>query len=272
MNSPHEQIRQETITWIQKAGAMARDRLGTAVASRKADHSPVTDVDHAVQAALMQTIGRQYPHDAVITEETQANPDRHASVVSAERCWVIDPIDGTRNYARGLPIFTISVALMEAGTPVVGWIFNPMTRQMYSASKSGGAWLDEQRIEATDGPFTGDSFIAVPSGREEPLPPIIHQWMDRAVFRTTGSTALNLALLASGALDAVFCSNCRLWDVAAGILIAEEAGAIVRSPNGQQYFPIDLATYSNATMPFLAAGPTLLNELLTEYQRDEQKP
>ena len=110
MKSEYEEMGREAMAWVRAAGVIARDRFGKATVSHKADHSPVTDADHAVQAALQEAIARACPDDAVITEETQVDPERHASVKTARRCWVIDPIDGTRNYARSFPIFTLSVA------------------------------------------------------------------------------------------------------------------------------------------------------------------
>lgn len=230
----------------------------------KADHSPVTAADRAVEAAIRRMLERDRPEDGIFGEEYGAASGRSA------RLWVIDPIDGTRNYARALPMFSVSVGLMEAGFPVVGLIYNPMTGQMYSASRDGGAWLDDERIETPESPPTGELFIGLPSGREEILPPPVHRWIDRMVLRATGSTALNLALLASGALDAVFCSKCRLWDMAAGALIVEEAKASVTDHDGHPYFPIDLAAYHSDITPFMAARPDLLVRLLAELRDDRQ--
>ncbi|MBI4580756.1 MAG: inositol monophosphatase [Planctomycetes bacterium] len=266
MDAELEQLRHDSMAWIRQAGAMARERMETAVATRKADRSLVTDADQAVQDFLMGEIARRFPADAVISEETQADPDRHALATAARRCWVIDPIDGTRNYVRRVPMFTVSVAVMQEGSPVVAWIYNPMTDHMYSACRGGGAWLNDSRIEAARQPPTGDVFLGLPSGREEPLPPVAHGWIDRMVFRATGSTALNLALVASGSLDAAFAARCRLWDMAAGALIVEEAGAVVTDHSGRPYFPLDVSRYQGGSMPFLAAGPDLLRQLLAELR------
>ena len=143
MRTEYEHICDRAMDWARQASVIACERFGTATVSHKADRSPVTDADHAVQDALLQAIAREFPDDAVITEETQAAPDRHKPVAADRRCWVIDPIDGTRNYARSLPSFTISVALMEAGSPVVGLVFDPMTDRMYSATAGGGARLND---------------------------------------------------------------------------------------------------------------------------------
>jgi len=269
MNGDYEAICQQAMGWVRRAGALARERFGTAITSHKADRSPVTDVDHAVQDTLLEAIARACPEDAAITEETQSAPKRHQPVASGRRCWVIDPIDGTRNYARSLPVFTISVALMEAGSPVVGLIFDPMAGRMYSATAGGGARLDNQRLEAANQPVSGNTFISVPTSRYEALPAVVHRWIDHMVVRNLGSTALHLALLAGGGLDAVYCRRSRLWDLAAGALLATEAGAEVRSLEGRLYFPIDLTTYRNQEMPFLAGAPAVVTQLLQEYQNPQ---
>ena len=212
----------------------------------------------------MDQIARRFPGDAVISEETQADPTRHASVAGAERCWVIDPIDGTRNYVRHVPMFTVSVGLLLHGSPVLGLIYNPMTDQLYSAGKGEGAWLDDARVAVADEPPAGELFIGLPSGREEPLPRVVHEWIDRMVQRATGSTALNLALVASGAFDAVFAAKCKLWDMAAGAIILAEAGGVITDHHGRSYFPFDLAGYDGGPTPFLAARPSLLDDLIRQ--------
>lgn len=266
MSSELEQLRFDCMSSIRKAGRMARDRMHTAVASRKADRSLVTDADQAVQDFLMEVIARQFPADAVISEETQADPHRHASVAKARRCWVIDPIDGTRNYVRKVPLFAVSVALLLDGRAVVGWIYSPMTDDMYSAGRGHGAWKNDVQVHCSAPPSGGDLFIGIPSGREEPLPSVVHAWIDRMVQRATGSTALNLALLAAGSFDAVFANKCKLWDIAAGTVILEEAGAVLTDHRGRPYFPVDLADYAGSPTPFLAATPELLHRLIAELQ------
>jgi fructose-1,6-bisphosphatase/inositol monophosphatase family enzyme len=111
------------------------------------------------------------------------------------------------------------------------------------------------------------TLIGMPSSRRGALAGVVHAWIDRMVMRNTGSTALHLALLSAGAMDAVYCDDCRLWDVAAGALLATEAGAKLIPLAGDVLFPVDLAHYSNQQMPFLAAGPRTLDELWAEYQR-----
>jgi myo-inositol-1(or 4)-monophosphatase len=267
--SEYAELRRQASGWIVAAGEIALDRFGKAVAQRKADRSLVTDADHAVQQFLLDAIARCCPDDCVITEETQAAPERHAEVGAAHRCWVIDPIDGTRSYARSFPGFCVSMALMEGGRPVVGLVYNPLTRQLYHAIVGGGAWLDERRLGVTDEPLGCDTLLAIPSSRRGPMPRPVHDWIDRFVVRNLGSTALHLALLAAGAVDAVFADECRLWDIAAGELLVREAGGQLISFSGQPYFPMDLALYGREETPFMAAGPSMLPALFDEFVRPE---
>lgn len=266
MSQSYEAIRQSAISWIKAAGDHARQRLGHASVSRKADQSVVTDVDHEVQEMILSRVAKDFPKDAVISEETQERPGRHGDLATAKRCWVVDPIDGTRNYARGFPIFSTSVALMEEGRTVVGWIYAPMSGRMYSAAKGHGAWLEDRRLEVTRGPMTGRSLFAMPSV-DRPLPQVAHGWIDTMVFRNLGSTALHLALLAAGDLDAVFVDKCMLWDMAAGALLVAEAGGEVLSLDGRAFFPIDVKGYDNEEMPFIAGGAEAVRQLLDEYQK-----
>lgn len=271
MSDERTQIRLRVVGWARAAGKVARNRLGRAVTSRKADHSVVTDADHAVQAMLLDRIASEFPADAVITEETQVAPERHAPVSTARRCWIIDPIDGTRNYARNFPIFCLSIALTENGSPIVGVIHNPMTGEMYSASTGGGAWWNERRLRVRDQPLSAGTLIALPSARDRPLYGFVHSWMDRMVLRNVGSTALHLAMVGSGAVDASYCDDCRLWDVAAGVVIAAEAGAVVVRPDGRPAFPLDLNAYRDQDVPVLAAGPQMAAQLLAEIAAAAQQ-
>ncbi len=269
VNHEYEALRQESFAWIRAAARIALERLGRVGVTRKHDQSPVTDADHAVQDALLASIARLYPQDAVITEETQAKPDAHKPVSRAGRCWVIDPIDGTRNYARAIPVFTVSVAIMENGRPVVGMVYDPVADRMYSASVGAGAWINADRIERRDVPVWDEVYMGIPTSKHEQLPPAVHRWIDTMVVRNFGTTAMHLSLLAAGSLDAVYCKRSKLWDIAAGAVIACEAGAKVLSLDGREHFPMDLSRYASEPLPTLAARPGLIEKLLAEYRNAE---
>jgi len=215
VGADYEPIRREAMGWLRRAGAIACERFGASTSWAKEDRSPVTDADIAVQEALLADIARVFPHDAVIAEETQSAPQEHAAVGSADRCWVIDPIDGTRNYERSIPVFTIALALMEGGCPVVGLVYNPMTDRMYSGTAGRGAWLNDEPLVAAESPDPDRICISIPTSAHEELPAVVHRWIDSMVVRNLGSTALHLALLATGSFDAVYCRKSKLWDIAA---------------------------------------------------------
>jgi len=266
MNTEYEQIRRQSLGWVRQAGLIARERFGTAVTFRKPDDSPVTDVDHAVQDTLLTAIAQHYPLDAVITEETQADPDRHAAVASARRCWVIDPIDGTRNYARAVPLFCVSVALMEKGWPVVGIIFDPMTDRMYSASAGGGVWLNDAPLTPEGVRDSSDILIGSPSGQNHHLPATVHRWLDKYKIRNTGSTALHLAHLATGGFDAVLVTEAHPWDIAAGFLLGREVGIVTRCLDGSELFPMTLPGDARRELTFFSASPDKFKPLWDELQ------
>ncbi len=270
--SDYKDICTHATEWVRDAGKVAMEHFGHVTVTRKADKSPVTEADHAVQAALQQAISDHCPEDAVITEETQADPEIHASVASARRCWVIDPIDGTRNYARSIPIFTISVALLVEGSPCVGLIYDPVTDRLYHATRGGGAWCGTQRIAAESPQRSSTLTLTIPTSLYEKLGRVEHGWIDHMVVRNFGSTALHMALAASGAIDAVFCKRCRLWDMAAGDLIVTEADRVVipLDLDRDSYFPMNLADYNNEPTPLIAAHPEVAHRLLSEY-RETQK-
>jgi myo-inositol-1(or 4)-monophosphatase len=262
----YESIRLEALPWVRQAGQIARERFGSAVTSRKVDRSPVTDADHAVQAALLREIARRYPADAVVTEETQRDPQQHAALVSANRCWIIDPIDGTRNYARSLPLYSVSVGLVERGQPVVGAIFDPSTGETFSASRGGGLWCGDRRCTSQGGAGDYGMIIGSPAGQQHRLPGAAHHWLDRYHVRNLGSTALHMAYLAAGGFDAVLVTECHLWDIAAGCLMADEAGVVTKRLDGSPLFPVRMPEQAYDEVTFFSAWPTVWDTLWTDLQ------
>ncbi len=266
MDKEYESIRRNALPWVRRAGQIARRKFGSAVASRKADRSPVTDADHAVQEALQQEISKRFPADAVVTEETQRDPERHAALASAKRCWIIDPIDGTRNYARALPLYSVSVALVEDGRPVVGVIFDPSTGEAYSASLGGGLWCGEKRCISQGGTGEYGMIIGSPAGQHHQLPGAVHHWVDRYHLRNIGSTALHMAYVATGAFDAVLVTECHLWDIAAGCLMADEAGVMTKRLDGSPLFPVGMADHAYDEMTFFSAWPAVWDALWSDLK------
>lgn len=237
-------------------GAVARRHFRTGLEVRlKADRSEVTIADEAAQQAVIATIRAARPADAFIAEE-RLQLDPPAPPPAPERlCWIIDPIDGTRNYIRHIPLYACSVAVMQGGVPLAGTIYDPERDVLYSAVRGGPLCID-----AAPAPPRGRRnlnhklVVGLPSSPGPESAALAHAWLDRFVCRSLGSTALHLALVASGELDAMLGDNPRLWDLAAGCLLVEAAGGVTATIEGRPVFPVDVAAYRGEPIVTLAAG------------------
>jgi myo-inositol-1(or 4)-monophosphatase len=247
-------------------GKVARRYFGTDLGVRlKSDRSEVSEADEDAQEAVIDCIRARRPHDAFIAEEHLALAAA-AAPSNALICWVIDPIDGTRNYVRRLPIYTCSVAAMYGGVPLVGAVYEPERERLYSASRSSGLFVDgEQRSTREEVPrargLNPKPVVGLPSSPSGPIASLAHAWLDRFVCRCLGSTALQLALVAAGELDGILVDNARLWDLAAGAVLIGAAGARIAGPGGEPLFPIDVATYTDAEMPCIAGRVAVFDQL-----------
>ncbi len=197
----------------------------------------VTDADIAAQRAVREVLLGARPDDAFVGEESPAGaPEDRAGRV----CWIVDPLDGTTNYVHGFPMFATSVGVVFDGELVAGAIYDPVSDEMFSAAKGGGAFLGEAPIHVTEAAELGESLVAVSlPPRVDIDSPDLRAFVavveaSRAV-RRTGSAALNLAYVAAGRLDAHWAFSIYPWDAAAGVLICQEAGAVVTDCAGQPF-------------------------------------
>ena len=188
--------------------------------------SPVTDADLAVNVLLANLLRGARPDYGWLSEETR---DDHARL-SAKRLFVIDPIDGTAAYMKGRPWFTVAIAVIEDGRAVAGVVHAPALNDTYEATAGGGALLNGAPIQASGtSRLEGSTMLGDPAAFHAPLWPKLH-------FERRNSIALRMALVGAGAFDAaVALSPKHDWDVAAGAVIAEEAGARVTDHLGQPY-------------------------------------
>ncbi len=182
-----------------------------------------SEVDRNAEAEILRELKRAFPKHAFLAEESGATGHgRHV--------WVIDPLDGTSNYLRGVPHFAVSIALLEGGEPVLGVVFDPLRSELFTALKGGGAFVNDRRMRVAqrrslDGALVSTGF---PFRQHQHLD--AHWAMTRAVLiaahdiRRTGSAALDLAYVACGRFDAYFEAGVKAWDVAAGSLLMREAG------------------------------------------------
>jgi myo-inositol-1(or 4)-monophosphatase len=159
-------------------------------------------------------------------------------------------------------LFTVSVAAMYEGEPVVGVIYDPATDSMFTAVKGGEARLNNRRIFAGDDGFDKFSSVGTDSFFDNGVPKWVIAIMEKARSRTLGSSCLQLAYLAKGSLVGVVFVRPKIWDVAAGVLIAESAGAIVSDWKGNKLFPMNLDNYQSQEFMTLGANKKVYQEML----------
>ncbi len=248
----------------REATDIAMSLLGKVATARKADNSIVTEADEAVQAHILDGIHARYSDHACLAEEASHGDCEAPDPSKARYCWVIDPIDGTRNYVSGFPCFATSIAVLDQGRPVAAVVHEHNSKQCYAAGHGRGATLDGKTICVREPVAGADWLIGIPSTKDPLTIRVVQTWVQTKgfVLRNTGSTALHLALVGSGALSGAFAKRCKIWDIAAGALIIEEAGGIVTSPTGGSLFPYSFDTAPDADIPFLAAPPKLHHTLL----------
>ena len=200
----------------------------------KSTRDVVTNADYASERLVIDAIKSRYPGDAILAEES----GEHAGVLRDDgsgngRTWVIDPLDGTVNYANGIPYYCVSIGLVVDDRPSVGVVFDPARDDCYAATADGPALLDGEPITASAKTALSDFVVSLAVigrgglARERRIAPLIR------IHRRMGSAALSLAYVANGRFDA-FIQNGGLspWDVAAAGLIAERAGAVVTDVTG----------------------------------------
>jgi len=244
------------------AGQRAMEELGFLKVSKKNDNELVTQTDIRCQQIIIDRIKETYPDHGFIAEEGEKGglfkqPPRGGD----QLWWVIDPIDGTNNFAHGMLLFAVSTAVMYEGRPIVGVIFEPATESMFAAVAGADARLNDRRITAGNEPISKLSGVAVDSHFDDGVPQWVCQLMQRTRFRNLGSAALQFAYVAKGGLAGSITSCAKLWDVAAAAVIAQAAGAAVTDWNGGKLFPVDLDSYQGQELQVIIANKKVYPEL-----------
>lgn len=247
-----------------RAGQLALEKFGRARHHLKHDQSVVTEVDQEIEAFIRSAVAQAYPHHAMIGEEIRSPTDALCEPGKAQYTWVVDPLDGTRNYVAGFPCFSTSIGLFDGGQPVVAVIREHNIGNTYTAIKGEGAWLGDTRLQVRDRPDGKDWLVGAPSTKDKLTIGVLTRWLATPglVYRNVGSTAMQLSLVASGALSATFAKRCKIWDVAAGALLVLEAGGCFTDPRGGDLIPFDVTLPPENDLPFLAAAPEAHQYLL----------
>lgn len=211
------------------------DRIDRLKVDSKSRNNFVSEVDHLAEQEIIYTIHKAYPDHAILAEESGAQG-------SSDYQWIIDPLDGTTNFLHGFPQFAVSIALLHKGKLDQAVVMDPMSQELFTASRGKGAFLNERRIRVTsqrglEGALLGTGF---PYHDYTHLDAYLNMFKEllpkTAGVRRAGSAALDLAYVAAGRLDGFWEIGLNAWDIAAGALLVQEAGGLVSDFNGGQNF------------------------------------
>jgi len=242
-------------TMSKEAGRLIKAFFGSDFEVRnKGDVDLVTEADDGAESLLVSEIEKNFPHDGILTEE-----GRNRKGDCSYR-WIIDPLDGTTNFAHSLPHFATSIALEKDGDLVAGVVFDPIKDEFFHAEKGSGAFLNGQPIRVGDRE-TLESCLCVsgfPYDRRKKLPLLLRRVGNALAhshgFRRLGAASLDLAYVACSRLDVYWEDTLHPWDVAAGVLLVREAGGSVAGYAGG---PFDLLSGE-----ILAANPKLIDDVV----------
>ncbi|GAC1538208.1 MAG: inositol monophosphatase family protein [Herpetosiphon sp.] len=235
--------------WVAEAGAIAlRMRTGVDV-QIKADRTPVTAADNAIETLLRRHIKAAYPEHNIVGEE------EGASRRSSPFVWAIDPIDGTSNYARGLPVWGVSVGLLHDGIPVLGCFYMPELKEWYEADLTGPALFNGHPITVqTHSDDDPEAWICVPSNVHRRY--VVHY---RGKLRVLGCLAAYVAYVARGVTVGALLGYPHIWDIAGSLAVLHRAGGTLRYLGSDS--AVDLTPMlagSSPRHPLLAGSPTAL--------------
>ena len=238
---------------IQRA---AQD-VGRLTVSKKAHADFVSEVDRAAEQVILEVLQDAYPDHAFLGEEGGASGD-------SPYCWIIDPLDGTTNFLHGFPLYSVSIALTHQGIVTQGVVYDPVHNDLFTATRGSGAFLNDRRIRVSGRTRLDESLI----GTGFPYSHMTHQerylrmmaevMRKTAGLRRPGSAAIDLAYVAAGRYDAFWELDLKVWDIAAGTLLIQEAGGLVSDLDGEGRFL--------ETGNVVAGSPKIFGQLLPILQ------
>ena len=221
------------------AGEILMEGYGTSfnIYNKEGKNNLVTDYDHKSEKAIISYIQSQFPNHTFLAEESGITGQN-----SEEVTWIIDPLDGTVNYAHSLPIFSVSIAAVLNDEVLCGVVYQPVLKELFVATKGGGAYLNGNPIKVSSQTDMQESFLVTgfpynvhknPGYCVDHFIGIIRQGIP---IRRLGSAAIDLAYVACGRFDGFWEIDLNPWDVAAGILLVQEAGGLVTQYNMEPYW------------------------------------
>jgi myo-inositol-1(or 4)-monophosphatase len=224
------------VATVREAGAVLRDYYRNGVTVKyKGEIDLVTEADHASEALILKRIRSAYPDCAILAEESGASAN------SSPYMWIADPLDGTTNFAHGLPLFSVTLALLVNEVIELGVTYNPIYEELYTARRGQGAYLNGERLQVSSASTLDKALLVTgfPYDRRTNPNNNLQQFADfslraQGVLRL-GSAALDLGAIAAGKLDGYWEFKINPWDIAAGALLVTEAGGRVTAPDGSAF-------------------------------------
>ena len=231
------QIRRTAVEAARLGGSILMSYRDAFKAKLKAPRDLVTDADIASQRAIADILTSRFPDSFFVGEEEDFSTLRPAA---GQMCWIVDPLDGTAHYVHRLQNFAVSIGAAIDGRLLAGVVFDPTTNELYEASLGEGAWLNGDRIENSgcidiEAALIACSFASSVTREAPEIKQFVEVLVRCQAVRRLGSAALNLCYVAAGRLDAYWALSVKPWDIAAGALIATEAGAQLTGCNGQPF-------------------------------------
>ena len=227
------------IQTAREAGRVLAEKFGRALrVSNKGDIDLVTEADIAAERLIVERIRSYHPRHAILTEESGDVVKTGDS--GSEYKWVVDPLDGTTNYAHGYPCFCVSIALEHEGSVILGVVYDPVREELFAAERGEGATLNGRRVRVSEtaelnGALLCTGFPYDVRDRGDFARHFRNFIMRAQSVRRDGAAALDLAYVAAGRFDAFYEEGLRPWDVAAGVLLVEEAGGRVTHYDGSPF-------------------------------------
>lgn len=231
-----EQVRATALKAANAAGGILKNKLGRLSSiDYKGAFNIVTEADKASESEIIRIIREQFPDHKILGEESGA------LAASSSQRWLIDPLDGTTNYAHSYPFFSVSIGFEDDGELLFGLVFNPVSNELFIAEKGKGAYLNDKKIVCSSVKTLSESLLATgfPADTKKAKFSNMQEFHTLTDLchgvRRDGSAALDLSFVACGRLDGFWEFKLSPWDLAAGIVIIREAGGIVTSPFGGEF-------------------------------------
>jgi len=240
--------------------ARAAHRLDKVSVAEKNPNDFVTDIDQRAEQEIIAIIQKSYPSHSILAEES--------GITSGDDYqWIIDPLDGTRNFIHGFPHFAVSIAVMYRDKIEYGVIYDPMRQELFTAKRGRGAQLNERRIRVSAKRQLNECLLGTgfagrhqhPENNEESTAILQHMLPICGDVRRVGAAALDLAYVAAGRLDGFWEFGLKKWDIAAGMLLVKEAGGMITDGEGGEHY------WESGDI--VAANPVIMKQLLRAINR-----